>query len=145
MGNTAVISAGTGLGEAGLYWDGFRHHPFACEGGHADFAPRNELEAELLRYLLKKYEHVSWERIVAGPGIKNVYEFLRDTKVEEEPGWLADQVKQSADVPALISQTALERKAKICERAMEMFVSIYGAETGNCALKFMSVGGIYVG
>lgn len=145
VGNTAVISAGTGLGEAGLYWDGFRQHPFACEGGHADFAPRNDLETELLRYLLKRYQHVSWERIVSGPGIKNVYEFLRDTKVEEEPGWLADQIKQAHDAPALISQLALEHKASICERTMEIFVSIYGAETGNCALKFMSVGGIYIG
>lgn len=145
IGNTAVISAGTGLGEAGMYWDGFRQHPFACEGGHADFAPRNDLEIELLRYLLKKYEHVSWERIVAGPGIKNVYEFLRDTKVAEEPAWLADQIHNAPDVPALISHAALEHKAPICEQTMDLFVSIYGAETGNCALKFMSVGGIYVG
>ena len=145
VGNTAVISAGTGLGEAGLYWDGFRHHPFPCEGGHADFAPRNEVELELARYLLKRYEHVSWERILSGPGIRNVYEFLRDTKQEEEPSWLAEQIKEAGDVPALISQTGLEHKAPICERTMEIFVSIYGAETGNCALKFMSVGGMYIG
>src|SRR3954468_23202583 len=128
-GNRAVISARTGLGEAGLYWDGFRHHPFPCEGGHTDFAPHNELEQELLRYLLKKYGHVSWERVLSGPGIKNVYEFLRETKTAEEPAWLADQMKQARDVPALISQLAQERKAPICEQAMELFVSIYGAET----------------
>lgn len=145
VGNTAVISAGTGLGEAGLFWDGFRHHPFPCEGGHADFAPHNELEQELLRYLLKKYEHVSWERILSGPGIKNVYEFLRDTKTEEEPAWLADQMRQARDMPALISQMAQEHKAPICEKAMEIFVGVYGAETGNCALKFMSAGGMYIG
>ncbi len=145
LGNTAVISAGTGLGQAGMYWDGFRQHPFACEGGHADFAPRNETEIALLRYLLKKHDHVSWERMLSGPGIRNIYEFLRDTKVEEEPGWLTEQIKEAKDVPALISQTAQARKARICERAMELFVSIYGAETGNCALKFMAVGGIYIG
>jgi glucokinase len=145
IGNTAVISAGTGLGEAGLYWDGFRHHPFPCEGGHADFAPHNELEQELLRYLLKKYDHVSWERILSGPGIRNVYEFLRDSKTEEEPAWLTDQIKQARDVPALISQLAQEHKSPICERTMKLFVSVYGAETGNCALKFMSVGGMYIG
>jgi glucokinase len=144
-GNTAVISAGTGLGEAGMYWDGFRQHPFACEGGHADFAPRNDVETQLLRYLLKKHEHVSWERILSGPGVRNVYEFLRDTKTEDEPAWLAEQVKQAHDAPALVSQLALEKKARICERTMELFVGVYGAETGNCALKFMSVGGIYIG
>ncbi len=80
-GNIAVVSAGSGLGEAGLYWDGFRHHPFACEGGHTEFAPKNELEIELLQYLMKKYgnQHVSYERILSGPGVKNIYEFLRDT------------------------------------------------------------------
>jgi glucokinase len=144
-GNTAVISAGTGLGQAGLYWDGFRHHPFPCEGGHTDFAPRNELEQELLRYLLKKYEHVSYERILSGPGIRNVYEFLRDTNKEQEPAWLTEQIKEASDVPAVISKAALEQKAPICERTMELFVSIYGAETGNCALKFLTVGGIFIG
>jgi glucokinase len=144
-GNTAVISAGTGLGQAGLYWDGFRHHPFPCEGGHTDFAPRNDVEQELLRYLLKKYEHVSYERILSGPGIRNVYEFLRDTKREEEPASLAEQIKEARDVPALISKLAQEAKSPICERTMELFVSVYGAETGNCALKFMSVGGMYIG
>jgi len=145
VGNTAVISAGTGLGEAGMHWDGFRHYPYPCEGGHTDFAPRNDLEFELLRYLMSKHEHVSWERILSGPGIKNIYEFLRDRKVAEEPAWLADQMKQARDIPALISKLALEHKAPICERTMEIFVSVYGAETGNCALKFLSVGGIYIG
>jgi glucokinase len=144
-GNTAVISAGTGLGQAGMYWDGVRQHPFACEGGHTDFAPRNELEVELLRYLLKKFDHVSWERILSGPGVRNVYDFLCDTGKEKEPAWLSEQIKEAADVPALISQLALEQKAAICERTLELFVGIYGAETGNCALKFMSLGGIYIG
>ncbi|HET9742947.1 MAG TPA: glucokinase [Terriglobales bacterium] len=144
-GNTAVISAGTGLGEAGLLWDGFRQHPFACEGGHTDFAPRNEVEIELLRYLLKHYPTVSYERILSGPGIKNVYDFLRDTKRAEEPPWLREQMSAAKDPPALISQVALEKKASICEQALSIFVSVYGAEAGNCALKFMSLGGMFLG
>lgn len=144
-GNMAVISATTGLGQAGLYWDGFRHHPFACEGGHADFAPRNEVEIDLLKYLLAKFEHVSCERILSGPGIKNIYDFLRDSRRAEEPGWLKDQMSQSPDPPALISQLALEKKAPICERALDIFVSAYGAEAGNCALKFMSTAGMFIG
>src|ERR1700757_1076230 len=92
IGNRAVISARTGLGVAGLYWDGFRHHPFGCEGGHSDFAPRNALETEMLSYLQKKYDHISYERILSGPGIKNIYDFLRDSKRAEEPAWLKDQM-----------------------------------------------------
>jgi glucokinase len=144
-GNRAVISARTGLGVAGLYWDGFRHHPFACEGGHADFAPRNRLEMELADYLRTKYGHVSCERILSGPGIKNVYDFLRDTKTVDEPQWLRDQLKDAPDPPALISGIALEGKAPICDQTLSMFVSIYGAATGNCALNFMSRGGIFIG
>jgi glucokinase len=144
-GNRAVISARTGLGVAGLYWDGYRHHPFACEGGHVDFAPRNDVEMELARYIRNKYGHVSCERILSGPGIKNIYEFLRDMKKAEEPAWLKDQMDQAPDPPALISRLALEKKAQICEQALSLFVSVYGSETGNCALNFMSTGGIFIG
>src|SRR5205085_370241 len=143
-GNRAVISARTGLGVAGLYWDGFRHHPFACEGGHTDFAPRNELEIELFRYVLKKYGHVSTERVLSGPGIKNIYDFLRDTEKAEEPPWLKEQMDKAHDAPALISQMALENKASICEQTLSIFVSAYGAKTGDCALNFMSTGGIFI-
>ena len=144
-GNRAVISARTGLGVAGLYWDGYRHHPFACEGGHADFCPRSDLEIELLRYLLKKYGRVSCERILSGPGIKNIYDFLRDSGRAEEPDWLKNQMSQAHDPPALISQLAHHNKAAICEQTMSIFVSIYGAATGNCALHFLSTGGIFIG
>jgi glucokinase len=144
-GNTAVISAGTGLGEAGLLWDGFRQHPFACEGGHADFAARNDVQIELLKYLLARFKTVSYERVLAGPGIKNVYEFLRDTKRAEEPAWLREQMTAAKDPAALISEFALDKKAPICEQTMSIFVSVYGAEAGNCALKFMSLGGIFIG
>ena len=144
-GNRAVISARTGLGVAGLYWDGFRHHPFACEGGHADFAPRNNLQMELLAYLQKKYGRISCERILSGPGIKNIYEFLRDAHKADEPAWLRDQIHAAPDPPALISQLALEGKAAICDQTLSIFVSVFGAETGNCALNFMSTGGIFLG
>jgi glucokinase len=144
-GNRAVISARTGLGVAGLFWDGFRHHPFACEGGHTDFAPKNEVEIELAKYLRKKYEHVSCERILSGPGIKNIYDFLRDSKKADEPDWLRQQMGETKDPPALISQLALERKAEICEQTLSIFVSVYGSETGNCALNFMATGGVFIG
>jgi glucokinase len=143
-GNRAVIAARTGLGVAGLYWDGFRHHPFACEGGHTDFSPRNDLEIELFRYVLKKYGHVSSERILSGPGIKNIYDFLRDAKKAEEPAWLKEQMDKTHDAPALISQTALEKKAPICEQTFSVFASVYGAKTGDFALNFMSTGGIFI-
>ena len=144
-GNRAVISAKTGLGVAGLYWDGFRHHPFPCEGGHADFAPHTEIEIELLAYLRKKYERVSYERILSGPGIRNIYDFLRDTHKADEPAWLRDQINAAPDPPALISQLALEGKAPICDQTLSMFVSVFGAETGNCALHYMTTGGIFIG
>jgi glucokinase len=144
-GNRAVISARTGLGVAGMYWDGFRHHPFACEGGHADFAPRNKLDMELLTYLQGKHGRVSCERILSGPGIKNIYDFLRDTKKVDEPPDLREQMSQAPDPPALISKLAAEGKSPICDQTMSLFVTIYGAETGNCALYFMSTGGIFIG
>jgi glucokinase len=145
-GNTAVVSAGTGLGEAGLYWDGYRHHPFACEGGHTEFAPKNDIEIELLQYLMKKYgnQHVSYERILSGPGIKNIYDFLRETSKEQEPTWLRDELAVAPDAPALISELALSKKAAICDRTMSIFISVFGSEAGNCALKFMCTGGIFV-
>jgi glucokinase len=144
-GNRAVISARTGLGVAGLFWDGFRHHPFPCEGGHADFAPRNDLQMELLAYLQKKYGRVSCERILSGPGIRNIYDFLRDAHKAEEPAWLRDQLSAAADPPALISQLALEGKSELCDQTLSMFVSVFGAETGNCALHYMTTGGIFIG
>src|SRR6516162_7226409 len=145
-GNMAVVSAGSGLGEAGLYWDGFRHHPFACEGGHTEFAPKNDVEIELLEYLMRKYghQHVSYERILSGPGVQKVYEFLRDTGKEEEPAWLQEQLATARDIPALISELALNDKAPICNRAISIFISVFGSEAGNCALKFMGTGGVFV-
>lgn len=144
VGNAAVISAGTGLGEAGAYWDGKRYHPFACEGGHADFAPRNELEIDLLRYLLKRFGHASWERVVSGPGLRNIFDFLRDTGRGEAPAWLIAEM-EAKDPSAVISQAALEGKSELCVQALDLFISCFGAEAGNLALKFLATGGVFIG
>lgn len=143
-GNMAIISAGTGLGEAGLYWDGKAHRPFATEGGHSDFAPRNHLEMELLDYLLKQFQRVSYERVVSGPGLLNIYGFLRDTGRGEEPAWLAEQIRRQ-DPGAVISQAAMSGKSELCVQALDLFVSLYGAEAGNLALKVLAIGGVYLG
>jgi glucokinase len=144
QGNRAVISAGTGLGEAGLSWNGREYNPFACEGGHADFAPRNPLEVDLLTYLLQRYPRVSVERVISGQGLFNIYQFLRDTGHAEEPAWLTDQMRRK-DPPALITENGLTGKSPLCAQALDLFVSIYGAEAGNLALKVMATGGVYLG
>ena len=142
-GNAAVIAAGTGLGEAGLYWDGRQHHPFACEGGHSSFAPTDHLQLEFLSYLMRDLSHVSWERVVSGPGLLSIYQFLRETGRGEEPAWLAAAM-QGDDPSAVISQAALAGTNALCEQALDLFVSLYGAEAGNVALKIMATGGVYV-
>jgi glucokinase len=144
VGNQAVIAAGTGLGEAGMYWDGVRHQIFATEGGHVDFAPRDELEIELLRYLTARFGHVSCERVVSGPGLVNIFYFLRDTHRGTEPEWLTEEMLHS-DPAAAVSQAALRGCCPLCEQALDMFVSIYAAEAGNLALKLMATGGVYLG
>lgn len=144
VGNAALISAGTGLGEAGLHWQRNEYRPFASEGGHTDFAPRNEIEVELLFYLLKKFKRVSYERVLSGPGLYNIYQFLRDTGRSEEPKWLAQEL-QDGDPAPVISKSGLKGSSEICARALDMFVSIYGAEAGNLTLKLMATGGLYVG
>jgi glucokinase len=143
-GNAAILSAGTGLGQAGLYWDGTLHRPFASEGGHGDFAPRNDLEMDLLRYLLKQHQRVSYERTVSGPGLQNIYRFLRDTGRGEEPAWLAERMRQG-DPGAVISRAALAGESDLCLQALDLFVALYGAEAGNLALKMMATGGVYLG
>ena len=144
-GNIAVISAGTGLGEAGMYWDGAQHHPFAGEGGHCDYAPHSDLEVDLLRYLQGKFgEHVSWERVLSGPGLANIYAFLRDTGRGTEPDWLAAAIR-TGDGPAVISRAALEGKSELCVKAVDVFVAAYGDEASNLALKLMASGGVYLG
>jgi glucokinase len=145
QGHRALIAAGTGLGMAGIFFDGKRYHPMASEGGHADFAPRNEREYQLLAYLQEKLNgHVSYERVLSGPGLFNIYSFLRDRGHYEEPQWLADEIA-SGDRTAPVSRAGLEGRVEIAVQALEIFVEIYGAMAGNLALIMKSFGGLYVG
>ncbi|MGH9710457.1 MAG: glucokinase, partial [Candidatus Acidiferrales bacterium] len=143
-GNCAVISPGTGLGEAALHWDGARYLPLASEGGHSSFAPRDELQDELLKHLRAEFGHVSWERLVCGPGLVNIYKFLRDTGRGEEPVWLAAEMKAS-DPASVISTIALAGKSALCEKALDLFVALLASEAGNIALKVLATGGVYIG
>ncbi len=129
-GNAAVCSAGTGLGEAGMYWDGTRHHPFAFEGGHSDFAPLTEQQEGLREFLAARYDHVSYERVCSGPGLVNIYAFLAGGCPLTAPE---------------ISTRALAGTDATAAAALDVFVEIYGAESGNLALKLMATGGVYLG
>jgi glucokinase len=142
-GNQAVVAPGTGLGEAGLFWDGSRHHVFACEGGHTDFAARGELQAELLRFLVTKFGHVSYERILSGPGLVNVYEFLCASGCGKESAELS-AARGAGDPAAAISQAALSGKDSLAGKALDLWIAVYGAETSNLGLKIMSTGGLFL-
>lgn len=143
-GNQAIISAGTGLGEAGIFWDGKSHHPFATEGGHESFAPVNEIEIALLQYLKREFAHVSFERILSGSGLLRVYQFLVETGVETEKEDLKKAIKEG-DSPRMITDFAIRGVSKVCKKALQLFVSIYGSEAGNLAMKMFSIGGMYIG
>lgn len=143
-GNAAVIAAGTGLGEAGLFWDGQRQHPFATEGGHAGFSPGDELEIALLQYLQQRHRHVSWERVVSGMGLLSLHEFLCLYRQAAAPQWLTEEMK-NGDAAAVITNAALSGRDEICVETLHRFVRLYGAEAGNLALKVMSRGGLYLG
>ena len=138
----ALIAAGTGLGEAILYWDGAKYRPMPSEGGHADFAPNSDSEIELLRHLRGSYLHVSYERIVSGPGLHAIYEYLRDTKKNEQTR-LAEKIKVG-NPAAEIAEAGLKGQAEIAKQALELFSTIYGAEAGNLALKALALDGVYV-
>lgn len=143
-GAIGVIAPGTGLGEGFLVWVDGRYRPYPSEGGHASFAPASSLELELLAFLLPQFPHVSFERVCSGMGMINLYKFWRDEKGLEEPAWLREQLQTVSDQTPLIVQTALEGRALICEKTLELFVSILGSEAGNLALKVMATGGIYL-
>ena len=138
----ALIAAGTGLGEAILFWDGKSYRPMPSEGGHTDFAPNNDYEIELLRYLRSQFLHVSYERILSGPGLNAIYEYVRDTK-KNEPTWLAEKIK-AGDPAAEIAEAGLKGQADIAKQTLDLFASIFGAEAGNLALKALSLDGVYV-
>ncbi len=145
-GNIAVIAPGTGLGEAFLTWDGKRYRPHASEGGHSDFGPRNFLETELFGYIHAHLDHVSYERVCSGPGIYNIYSFLKDRCYGKEPAWLREELAKADDPIPVIVANAMDpkRKCEICRATLKLFVSILGAEAGNLGLKVKATGGIYV-
>ncbi|MGD9028477.1 MAG: glucokinase [Anaerolineae bacterium] len=144
-GAIAVIAPGTGLGEAFLTWDGERYRPHASEGSHADFAPSDPRQMQLLRYLWPRFEHVSYEMVCSGLGIPNVYAYFKNGGYAEEPEWLADQLAQARDPTPVIVRAALEETSELCTLTLDTFVSILGAEAGNLALKVMATGGVYLG
>ena len=144
-GNKALIAAGTGLGQAILYDDGQHFRPIASEGGHGDFAARSEIEVELWRYLSARFGHVSYERAISGPGLVNIYRFLKEARGMAEPTELAQRFSSGDDAGAVISQAGLAGEFEICVHALDLFTSAYGAEAGNLALRAKAVRGIYVG
>ena len=146
-GAIAIIAPGTGLGEAYLTWDGSRYRSHASEGGHTSFAPMDELEIELLRYLQARFAHVSCERVCSGIGLPNIYAYLKDSGYADEPAWLAEQLAAAGDPTPVIVNAALdgERPSELCVATLNVFVSALGAEAGNLALKVLATGGVYLG
>jgi glucokinase len=143
-GNRSIISAGTGLGQAGLYWDGSRYHPFPSEGGHTDFSANSALEFALYESLAGQCGHVSWERLVSGPGIGNIYTFLRQYRSASTPDWLQQQIDRIGVAPA-ISRAAIDQSEPVAVETMDLFVELYGREASNHALKMMATGGVFLG
>jgi glucokinase len=143
-GNAVLIAAGTGLGTASLFWDGEKFVPSASEGGHIDFAPRDQLETQLLQNQMEIHGHVSVERVLSGPGLFNIYDFLRSTSYGEESPLVAERLKLD-DPSSVVAKAALAGECPTCEKALDMFASIYGATAGNIALMLRAVAGVYVG
>lgn len=143
-GNRCLCSPGTGLGEAGMVYTPEGHLPFRSEGGHVNFAPRDDLEIDLLRHLLERYGHVSYERVLSGPGLGTLYRFLRDTGRGTEPAWLAERL-EGGTPGSVITELALSGQSEICSAALDLFVSIYGSAAGNLALKTAATGGVWLG
>jgi len=144
IGNALAIAAGTGLGQAGLYWDGQQHLPFATEGGHCDFAPADELQIELLRFLRKRHQHVSWERLLSGPGLVTLYQFICEYEGEPIPEWFVQSLPEG-DTAARISRMAMAEEDRHATGALSLFLRLFGAEAGNHALKMKATGGVYIG
>ncbi len=142
-GNIAILAAGTGLGEAGLFFDGKAYHPFATEGGHSDFAPRSERDIAVLTFLLTRHEHVSWERLLSGQGIYSIWQFLTEVEKKDAPDWLLEKMKNTDPAP-VISQAALEQKCNVCLEAIELFNRYLATEAVNLILKLKATGGLYL-
>jgi glucokinase len=143
-GTVGLVAPGTGLGISLLVPGHGKLHPIPSEGGHLDFAPRNEQEVDLWRYLSRIHDHVSIERIASGPGIQSIYAWLKSTGKFREPEWLTERMKAS-DPSAAISEGALNEQEPICLKTLDIFVSVLGATSGNVALMGMTTGGLYLG
>lgn len=142
-GNIALIAPGTGLGEAGLYWDGAHYHPFATEGGHAGFGPREAIDIELFKHLREQFEHISWERVVSGQGIMNIFHFLVQVQGRPCPPGLMEAANE--DGAAAISQAALQNNDPTAREALDMFVRYLAIESANLVLKMKGTGGLFIG
>lgn len=142
--NQALISAGTGLGEASLFFTGDRTMPSPSEGGHTDFSPRDKREVELFFYLQKRFGHVSWERVLSGQGFCHLYEFLESQGYKKQTA-LEKKLLKEQDMAKVITELGLKGKSALCKETVDWFVSLYGAEAGNFALKIMAKGGVYLG
>ncbi|MBI3249455.1 MAG: glucokinase [Deltaproteobacteria bacterium] len=143
-GNRAVIAAGTGLGQGLLFWDGERHWPAATEGGHTDFAPRTEQEDALLAFLRKRYRRVSYERVVSGPGLVNILDFLTQEQQKVIAPFVRERV-ESEDPAEVIGEAGVQGWCPTCTEAVDLLLGIYGAQAGNLALTVMALGGVYIG
>ncbi|GAB4186803.1 MAG: glucokinase [Simkaniaceae bacterium] len=143
-GNQALISAGTGLGEAGIFYHSNAYVPFPSEGGHVDFSPRNDLEIELLQYLLAKFKHVSYERVLSGIGLANIFDFFAEDKKVKPKAEVLEAFKKE-NKGKVITDHALKNSCPACTKSLDLFVSLYGAEAGNVALKYLPVGGLFIG
>jgi len=144
-GNMTILAPGTGLGEAGIFWDGDAYRPFATEGGHSDFAPHTALDLELYTHLKDEIEIPSWEHLVSGPGIYRIYRFLRDVKKHKEPAWLTENFKNDSDPAAVISHAAMRELDATCIKTMELFVSYMAREATSLVLKHKATGGLLLG
>ncbi len=142
-GNRAILAAGTGLGEAGLIREGDGHRPFATEGGHAGFAPGSEREIEILKFLSREFGPVSWERVLSGPGLHNIFRALVAVSGGVEPEWIRTPEART-DPARAITDAALAGASAVASEAIDLFVTFYGAEAGNVALKFLATGGVYL-
>ncbi|HWL00613.1 MAG TPA: glucokinase [Parapedobacter sp.] len=144
-GNMVILAPGTGLGEAGLFWDGDTYRPFATEGGHSDFAPQTPLDLELYTHLKDEIDVVSWEHVISGPGIYRIYRFLRDVKAYREPAWLTENFKNDGNPAAVISHAAMRELDVTCIKTMELFVHYMAREAASLVLKHKATGGLLLG
>ncbi|MFQ5691328.1 MAG: glucokinase, partial [Gemmatimonadota bacterium] len=144
-GHRAVIAAGTGLGQAFLYWDGSVHHPVATEGGHASFAPRDGEQVELLEFLRCRHDHVSWERVLSGPGLEAIFDFLGESRGLRAREPVISRIDAGESVAAVVGEAGVTGACDTCRRAVDLFLQLYGMQAANLALTVFALGGVYVG